>query len=123
MQLIQQLAGALAIMMVKCLLGVCCLALKQLATMACVITRVGQNHICALYMTVCLVISLPKLPYIHGICRVGQNHTFIGIYGVHTVFLAGKSPYIRSYTVQIYGSGQPYVYVWFWSILVTTATV
>ena len=40
--------------------------------------------------------------------RVGQNHTFIGIYGVHTVFLAGKSPYIRSYTVQIYGSGQPY---------------
>ena len=23
------------------------------------------------------------------ICRVGQNHTFIGIYGVHTVFLAG----------------------------------
>ena len=33
--------------------------------------------------------------------RVGQNHTFIGIYGVHTVFLAGKSPYIRSFTVQI----------------------
>jgi hypothetical protein len=23
-------------------------------------------------------------------CRVGQNHTFIGIYGVHTVLLAGK---------------------------------
>jgi hypothetical protein len=42
------------------------------------------------------------------IYRVGQNHTFIGIYGVHTVLLAGKSPYIRSYTVQIYGSGQPY---------------
>jgi len=40
--------------------------------------------------------------------RVGQNHTFIGIYGVYTVFLAGKSPYIRSYTVCIYGSGQPY---------------
>jgi len=38
--------------------------------------------------------------------RVGQNHTFICIYGVHTVLLAGKSPYIRSYTVQIYGSGQ-----------------
>ena len=35
--------------------------------------------------------------------RVGQNNTFIGIYGVHTVSLAGKSPYIRSYTVQIYG--------------------
>jgi hypothetical protein len=42
------------------------------------------------------------------IIRVGQNYTFIGIYGVHTVFLAGKSPYIRSYTVQIYDSGQPY---------------
>jgi len=41
-------------------------------------------------------------------CKVAQNHTFIGIYGVHMVFLAGKSPYIRSYTVQIYGSGQPY---------------
>jgi len=40
--------------------------------------------------------------------RVGQNHTFIGIYGVHTESLAGKSLYIRSYTVQIYGSGQPY---------------
>ena len=43
--------------------------------------------------------------------RVGQNHTFIGIYGVHTVSLAGKSPYIRSNTVQIYGSGQPYSYL------------
>ena len=39
--------------------------------------------------------------------RVGQNHTFIGIYGVYIVFLAGISPYIRSYTVQMYGSGQP----------------
>jgi hypothetical protein len=46
-----------------------------------------------------------KVAYI--MCRVGQNHTFIGIYGVYTVFLAGNSPYIRSYTVQIYGSGQP----------------
>jgi hypothetical protein len=41
-------------------------------------------------------------------CRSGQNHTFIGMYGVHTVFLAEKPPYIRSYTLQIYGSGQPY---------------
>jgi hypothetical protein len=31
------------------------------------------------------------------------------IYGVYTVFLAGKSPNIRSYTVYIYGFGQPYV--------------
>ena len=33
----------------------------------------------------------------------------IYIYGVYTVFLAGKSPNIRSYTVCIYGSGQPYI--------------
>jgi hypothetical protein len=38
--------------------------------------------------------------------RVGQKHTSIGIYNVHTVFVAGKSPYVRSYTMQIYGSGQ-----------------
>jgi len=31
------------------------------------------------------------------------------MYGVYTVFLAGKSPNIQSYTVYIYGSGQPYV--------------
>jgi hypothetical protein len=29
------------------------------------------------------------------------------IYGVHTVFLAGKSPNIRSYIVYTYGAGQP----------------
>jgi len=46
--------------------------------------------------------------YIH-ILRVGQNHALIGIYGVHTVFLAGTSPNIQTYTVQIYGSGQPYI--------------
>ena len=33
--------------------------------------------------------------------RVGQNHTFIGIYSVYIVFLAGELPYIRSYTVCI----------------------
>ena len=42
-----------------------------------------------------------------AVSRVAQNHTFIGMYGVHTVFLARKSPCIRSYTVQIYSSGQP----------------
>jgi len=40
--------------------------------------------------------------------RVGQNHTYI-IYGVYTVFLAGKSPNIRSYMVYVYGPGQPYL--------------
>jgi hypothetical protein len=34
--------------------------------------------------------------------------TYIHIYGVYAVFLAGKSPNLRSYTVYIYGSGQPY---------------
>jgi len=48
----------------------------------------------------------PTIVYQH-IGRVDQKHTFIGIYSVHTVFLAGKSPYIQSYMVQIYGSGQP----------------
>jgi len=46
------------------------------------------------------------------ICRVGQNH-------IYAVFLAGKPPNIRSYTVYIYGSGQPYVYVWSWQPFVT----
>jgi hypothetical protein len=44
--------------------------------------------------------------------RAGQNHIhIIYIYGVNTAFLAGKSPTIRSNTVCIYGSGQPYLYV------------
>jgi hypothetical protein len=34
--------------------------------------------------------------------RVGQNHTFIGIYDVYTVLLAGNSPYTRSYTVCVH---------------------
>jgi hypothetical protein len=50
----------------------------------------------------------PHLPCCCHKCRVGQNQTFIGIYSLYTDFLAGKSPYIRSYTVCIYGSGQPY---------------
>ena len=33
------------------------------------------------------------------------------IYGVFTIFLAGKSPNIRAYTVYIYGSGQPNMYM------------
>jgi hypothetical protein len=39
------------------------------------------------------------------LCRVGPEPY---IYGVYTVLFAGKSPNIRSYTVYIYGSGQPY---------------
>ena len=47
------------------------------------------------------------------VSMVGQNHTYIRIYGVYTVFLAGRLPYIQSYTVHIYGSGQPYSYAMF----------
>jgi len=36
-------------------------------------TRVGQNCIYTLYMTVYLVVSLPKIPYIHRIYRVLAN--------------------------------------------------
>ena len=43
------------------------------------------------------------------ICRDGQNHIYIR--RVYVVFLAEKSPNIRSYTVYIYGTGQPCVYV------------
>jgi hypothetical protein len=39
------------------------------------IVRVGQNRIYALYMTVYLVISLPKIPYIHRIYMVLANPT------------------------------------------------
>jgi len=44
-------------------------------------------------------------------------HAYLGlaraiyIDGVYTVFLAGISPRIRSYTVNIYGSGQPCAYL------------
>jgi hypothetical protein len=42
-----------------------------------------------------------------SVIRLGLARTII--YGVYTVFLAGISPNIRSYTVYIYGSGQPYI--------------
>ena len=51
------------------------------------------------------------LPHTHHsmwlISRVGPEPF---IYGVYTVFFAGKSPNIWSYTVHIYGSGQPYLF-------------
>jgi len=39
------------------------------------IHRVGQNHIYTPYMTVYLMISLPNIPYIHGIYMVLANPT------------------------------------------------
>jgi len=56
------------------------------------------------------LIDFYYLKVTHLIHRVGHNHTYIRIYDVYTVFLAGKLPYIRSYTVYIHGSGQPYSY-------------
>jgi hypothetical protein len=49
------------------------------------------------------------------LCVIGQDPHIQGwpepyIYGVYTVFLAGKSPNIRSYTVYTYSYGQPYSY-------------
>ena len=57
--------------------------------------------------------TLPNLMMYSVLCNAFSACKLQGwpepyIYGVHTVFLAGKSPYIRSYTVYIYGSGQPY---------------
>jgi len=37
------------------------------------ITRVGQNRICAYIYTVFLVISKPKIPYVHRIYMVLAN--------------------------------------------------
>ena len=37
-----------------------------------------------------------------------ETNLYIYIHGVHTVVLAGNSPNVRSYTVFIHGSGQPY---------------
>jgi len=45
------------------------------------------------------------------ICRVGQNHIYT-VYGIYTVFLAGKPPNIRLYTAYIYGSGQAYIFAY-----------
>ena len=58
----------------------------------------------------CALVTLDTMHALCGVCLgLARNHTFIGVYGVYTVFLAGESPYIWSYMVQIYGSGQPYV--------------
>ena len=37
------------------------------------VTRVGQNRIYTPYMTVCMVNSLPKIPYTHRIYMVLAN--------------------------------------------------
>ena len=46
------------------------------------ICRVGQNRIYTPYMNVYLVISLPKIPYIHRIYMVLANPKYMVLYGV-----------------------------------------
>ena len=46
--------------------------------------KVGQNRIYTLYMTVYLVMSLPKIPYIHRICMVLVNPTYVCVCVVRT---------------------------------------
>ena len=64
------------------------------------------DQVCVYVMMMIMMIMVCVCMCVCDDVYLGQNHTVIGIYGVYTVFLAGKSPYIRSYTVQIYGSGQ-----------------
>jgi len=45
----------------------------------------------------CILSKYTMHSYTVYIYRVGRNHTFMGINGVHTLFLAGKSPYIRHF--------------------------
>jgi hypothetical protein len=66
-------------------------------------THVLQTRLCLLAI---------KAPFNHnrvtGYIGVGLAKT-VYIYGLYTVVLAEKAPNIRSYTVFIYGSGQPYI--------------
>ena len=76
--------------------------------------RPVHDNRCRMISWLCLSVSCSESVELFQTCassllhsvmyRVGQNRIYI--YGVHTVFLAGKSPNIRSYTVFIYGSDQ-----------------
>ena len=59
--------------------------------------------------------------YIYGVNKVfltGKSPNIrsytVHIYGVNTVFLTGKSPNHGIYGVYIHGYGQPYMYMWVW---------
>jgi len=43
----------------------------------CHMCRVGQNRTCTYIYTVCLVISKPKIPYVHRIYLVLANPTYV----------------------------------------------
>jgi hypothetical protein len=57
-------------------------------------SRVGQNRINTPYMTVYLVISLPKIPYIHRKYMVLANPTYES-----TLTLTGRNAYESTYTL------------------------
>jgi len=61
-------------------------------------------------MTVHLVISLPKIPYIHHIyiSGFGQNRIYTQYMTVYLVISLPKIPYIHR------------IYIWFWPTLVPT---
>ena len=52
-------------------------ACPTVAQDACSVIRVGQNRIYTPYMTVYLVISLPKIPYIHRIYIYGSGQPYL----------------------------------------------
>ena len=70
----------------------CCCCASQSAHLCMFMSRVGQNFISPLYMTVCMVISLPKIPYIHRkyLTMYGSGHPYLclcrcGPHAVHSV--------------------------------------
>ena len=76
--------------------------------------RLVQPVQCTVYAQVCSVqcdwfnLCNALCTHRYALCNALYiHHACIRIYGVYTVILVGKSPYIRSYTVYIYGSGQP----------------
>jgi len=60
-----------------------------------------------IYCVLCIV----YIRYIYCVLCIYGIYGINIVYCVYTVFLAGKSPNIRSHTVYIYSSGQTYVYV------------
>ena len=75
----------------------CCSLKKTTNTtpQGCVIRKVGQNRIYTQYMTVYLVMSLPKIPYIHRIYMVLANPSHTVIWTFYTVkyVLQTNTPY------------------------------
>ena len=85
-----------------------------MAVWSCVNGRVSQNRIYAPYMTVYLVISLPKIPYIHRIYIVLANPSQVSMVG-----LARTTIYIPNIIRTIYTRC---VYIRSWPTLFTSHT-